>query len=147
MNFAAFSNILLKTFVPNLVSITFPSIQRLRKLRRGLLWFSDFYSISYKKICCNSRTSDEIEMELRPVTKRDKRNKTRSKRFDDDFMSKKVQPNCHFSDFWPMWSSLEARFWTQSLRKLFSVTVTFFFTKNENRTKNSLTQLSYYYIE
>ena len=55
-----------------------------------------------KKNCGNSRTSDDIEMELRPVTKRDKRNKTRSKRFDDDFMSKKVQPNCHFSDFWPM---------------------------------------------
>ena len=42
-----------------------------------------------KENCYNSRTSDDIEMKLRPVTKRDNRNKTRSKRFDNDFMSKK----------------------------------------------------------
>ena len=35
----------------------------------------------------NSRTSDDIEMKLRPVTKLDKRNKTTSKKFDDDVLS------------------------------------------------------------
>ena len=35
----------------------------------------------------NSRTSDDIDMKLGPVTKFDKRNKTTLKTFDDDIMS------------------------------------------------------------
>ena len=35
----------------------------------------------------NSRTSDDIDMKLGLVTKIDKRNKTQSKKFDDDVMS------------------------------------------------------------
>ena len=35
----------------------------------------------------NSRTSDDIDMKLGQVTKLDKRNKTRLKKFDDDVMS------------------------------------------------------------
>ena len=34
-----------------------------------------------------------------------------------------------------------------SVKLTFSLTVTFYLTKIENRTKNSLTQLSYYYFE
>ena len=37
--------------------------------------------------CHNSRTSDDIDVKLGPVTKLDKRNKIRSKKFDDDVMS------------------------------------------------------------
>ena len=40
----------------------------------------------------NSRVSDDIEMNLGPITKLDKRNKTTSKKLDDDFMS----VNCDF---------------------------------------------------
>ena len=40
-----------------------------------------------KENCYNSRTSDDFDMKLRPVTKLDKRNKTTSKKFDDDVMS------------------------------------------------------------
>ena len=40
-----------------------------------------------KENCRNSRTSDDMDMKLRPVIKFDKRKKTLSKRFDDDFMS------------------------------------------------------------
>ena len=40
-----------------------------------------------KENCHNSRTSDDIDMKLGPVTKLDKRNKTTSKKFDVDFMS------------------------------------------------------------
>ena len=36
--------------------------------------------------CHNSRTSDDIEMKLRPVTKLYRRNKTTSKKIDDDLM-------------------------------------------------------------
>ena len=45
----------------------------------------------------NSRTSDDIEMKLGPATKLDKRN------------------NCHFSDLWRSWSTLEVGFRTHSL--------------------------------
>ena len=38
-----------------------------------------------KRNCYNSRTSDDIDMKLGPVTKLDKRNKMTSKEFDDDF--------------------------------------------------------------
>ena len=40
-----------------------------------------------KENCHNSRTSDDFDMKLGPVTKLDKRNKTRSKKFDEDVMS------------------------------------------------------------
>ena len=40
-----------------------------------------------KENCHNSRTSDDIDMKLGPVTKRDKRNKTTSKKFGEDVMS------------------------------------------------------------
>ena len=40
-----------------------------------------------KENCNNSRTSDDINMKLGPVTKRDKRNKTTSKKIDNDAMS------------------------------------------------------------
>ena len=36
----------------------------------------------------NSRTSNDIDMKVGPVTKVDKRNKTKSQKFDDDAMSK-----------------------------------------------------------
>ena len=39
-----------------------------------------------KKNCHNSRTSDDIDMKLGPATKLDKKNKTSSKKFDDDVM-------------------------------------------------------------
>ena len=39
-----------------------------------------------KKNCHNSRTSDDIDMKLGPATKLDKKNKTPSKKFDDDVM-------------------------------------------------------------
>ena len=43
-----------------------------------------------KEICHNSRTRDDIDMKLGPVTKLDKRYQTTSKNFDDDIM----QANC-----------------------------------------------------
>ena len=39
-----------------------------------------------KENCYNSRTSDDIDMRLRSVTKLDKRNKTTSTKFDNDIM-------------------------------------------------------------
>ena len=39
-----------------------------------------------KENCHNSRTSDDIDMKLGPVTKLDKRNKITSKKIDNDVM-------------------------------------------------------------
>ena len=41
-----------------------------------------------KENCHNSRTSDDIDMKLRPITKIDKRNKATSKKFDDEVILK-----------------------------------------------------------
>ena len=71
-------------------------------------------------------------MNLGPVTKFDIRNKTTSKKFDDDI----IPENCDvkivivISGFWPIWSSLEAGFRTESVKVIFSVIVTFHLKKN-----------------
>ena len=44
-----------------------------------------------KENCLNSRTSDDIDVKLVPVTKLDKRNKTMSKKCGDNVMS----TNCY----------------------------------------------------
>ena len=41
-----------------------------------------------KENCYNSRTNDDIYMKLGPVTELDKKNKTTSKEFGDEVMSK-----------------------------------------------------------
>ena len=88
-------------------------------------------------------------MKLGLVTKLDKKNKTKSKTFDDDVMSK----NCDvivifriFGQFGAVWRP-DSRHRAESAEVMFSVTVTFCLTKTENRTKKSLTQLSHYCFE
>ena len=65
-------------------------------------------------------------MNLKPVTKLDKRNKTTSKKFDDDVMLE----NCDMIVIFR--SSPEAGFRKESAKVMFSVIVTFCFTKTEN---------------
>ena len=51
---------------------------------------SDFWISGQSLIkgnCHNSRTSDDIDMKLGPVTKLDKGNKTKPKKFDHEVMS------------------------------------------------------------
>ena len=48
----------------------------------------------------NSRTNDDIDMKLAPVTRVDKRNKTTSKKFDDDGMSR----NCDIITIFSIYS-------------------------------------------
>ena len=57
-------------------------------LRKTQTWVFLISSQSLiKEKCYNSRTSRDIDMKLGPVTKFDKRNRTRSKKIDDDVMS------------------------------------------------------------
>ena len=50
--------------------------------------------------CYNSRTSDDIDKELEPVTKLDKKNKTRSKKICNDVISK----NCDAIAIFPIYN-------------------------------------------
>ena len=75
-------------------------------------------------------------MKLGPVPKLDKRNLATSNKFDDDFMS----ANCNVIVFFQFMANLEQLILT------FLLLVTLYLNKNsktENRTKKSLTQLSY----
>ena len=64
--------------MPNLVSITRPSLQILGKTPTGVFPISGFH---------NSRTSDDIDMKLGTVPKLDKRNTAVSKMFNHNVMS------------------------------------------------------------
>ena len=84
-HFVAFSNVLLETCVPNLVSLSCPSLQILGKTRTGVYRISDQSLI--KQNCHNCRTSADIDMKLGTVTKFDNGNKTTSIKFDNDVIS------------------------------------------------------------
>ena len=77
-------------------------------------------------------------MKLEPVTKIHKRNKTTSKKIDDDIILK----NCDVILIFLIYGLFGV------MRKLmFSLTVTFHLTTTENRTKDFLTLLSHYCFE
>ena len=97
-----------------------------------------------KENCHNSKTSDDIDMKLGPVTKLDKRNKTTSKNLT--LMScRKIVTSLSFFGFLANLEQSGGRIPdTESAKVMFSVIVTFCLTKTENRTKKSLTQLSHY---
>ena len=90
-----------------------------------------------KKIV-NSRTSNDINMKLEPVTKIDSRTKTTLKNLT-------VTPGREILTsllFFQIMANLEAGFRTQSVKLTFSLGVTFYLIKAEN-SKKSLTQLSH----
>ena len=57
-----------------------------------------------KENCHNSRTSDDIDIKLGPVTKLHKRNKTTLKKFDDDVMWE----NCDVTVIFPIYGQFGA---------------------------------------
>ena len=82
-------------------------------------------------------------MKLGPPAKLVKKNKTASKKSDSNVMSK----NCDVIAIFPICSQSGA-IWnpdSESIvcKLIFSLAVIFYLTKIENRTKKSLTQLSY----
>ena len=57
-----------------------PNIEQ--NLDRGISDFGIFGQSLIKENCHNSRTSNDVNMKFGPVTKRDKRNKTPSKKYN-----------------------------------------------------------------
>ena len=87
-------------------------------------------------------------MKLGLVTKPDKRNKTKSKKTEDDVMS----GNCDVIAIFPIYSQFGAIRKPDSGRIVYKtyrvpLIVTFYLTKTENKTKISLTQLLHYCLE
>ena len=66
--------------MPNLVSLTCSCLKILGKTQMGLFSVSGFGQSLRKENCQNSRTNNDIDMKLGPVTKLDKRNKATSKK-------------------------------------------------------------------
>ena len=83
-------------------------------------------------------------MKLGPVTKLDKKNKTTSKEFYNDVISR----NCDVIAIFPLYGQFGAIQKPDSgritVKLMFSLTITFYLTKTENSTKKSPTQLSHY---
>ena len=132
--------------MPNLVSLTYFSLQILEKNSDGVI--SDFRISGQsliKENCHNSKTSYDIDMKLGPVTKCDKRNKVTSKRFGNDVMLANYNVIV-FSDLWPIWSNSRITN-AKSVKLTFSLRATFYLTKTENRTKTFLAQFSHYCFE
>ena len=85
-------------------------------------------------------------MKLGSVTKLDKRNKTTSKLTLTS--CRKIVTSLLFFGFLANSEQSEGRIPdTESAKVMFSVIVTFYLTKTENRTEKSLTQLSQYCFE
>ena len=86
-------------------------------------------------------------MKLPPVTKRNKRKKKTSKKCSDDL----ILENCYGIVFFQFMVNLEQSGnqipKAESVKLIFSLIVTVYLTKTENRTKNSQTQLSHYCFE
>ena len=80
-------------------------------------------------------------MKLGSVTKLDKRKETKSEKFDDDFMSKIVTSLSLFQFMANLEQSGGRILDAYPIKLLFSLTVTFYFSKTENKTKLSSTQL------
>ena len=131
--------------MPNLVSITCPSLQILGKTQTGVFPISGQSLI--KENCHNSRTSDDIGMKLGPVTKLDKRNRTTSMTLTMTLCQQIVTSLSFFRFLINLEQSGGRTPDTDSTEVMFSVTATFCITKTKNRTKKSLTQLSHYCFE
>ena len=114
---------------------------------RGISDFRISAQSLMKENCHSSRTSDEIDMKLGKATKLDKRNKTTSKKIDDDVCWKIVTSSSFFGFLANLQQSGGRIPDTESGKLMFSVIVTYCLTNYENRTKKSLTQLSHYCFE
>ena len=81
-------------------------------------------------------------MNLGPVIKLDKRNKTTSKKSDADFLSKNCDVNVIFWIFSQFGAIRRSDSGHRACKSYVSVKVTFCLTKTENGTKKSLTALT-----
>ena len=125
--------------MPNVVSITFCSLQILSKIQEGVF---PVFRISCQSFinenCHNSKTGNDIDMNLGPVGKLNKIKMATSKISGGvtsfsffQFMTNVEQSRSRIPDAW-------------SVKFTFSLIVTFYLSKTENIIKKSLAELSNY---
>ena len=116
------------------------------KLRQWYFWFSDFWSNSLvNKKSHDSGTSYNIYIKLEPVITIDKRNMATLQNLMM-MTCGQIMTSSYFSVLWLTWSwSRIPNEWT--IIFAFPLIATFHLRKDENRTKKSLTQFSYYCFE
>ena len=90
--------------MPNLVSLICLGLQISGKTQTAVSEFQIPGQSLIKENCHNSRTCDDIDTKLGLVTKLDKTNKTTSKKFDDDVISK----NCDAINIFPIYGQFGA---------------------------------------
>ena len=90
--------------MPNLVFLLPQSPDVRQNLNRGISHFQTSGQSLTKKNNHNSRTSDDIDMKVGPVTKPDKGKITTSKKFPDDVMS----ANCGVIVIFPIYGKFGA---------------------------------------
>ena len=90
-----------------------------------------------KDNCRFSRTSDDIDIQLRPVTKLDQGNKTTSKKFSDDVMLAYCDTIVIFRIFGQSGALRRPDSCHRVCKSYSLVTVIFYHTKAENRNKIS----------
>ena len=86
-------------------------------------------------------------MKLPPVTKRNKRKKKTSKKCSDGLILENYYGIVFFQFMVNLEQSGNQIPKAESVKLIFSLIVTVYLTKTENRTKNSQTQLSHYCFE
>ena len=126
--------------MPNLVPLLTPVSKYWANLKRRCLRVPDCGQLLIKENCHNSRTSDDVEIKLRPATKPDKRNKTTSKQFDDYIKLGNCDEIVIFFNLRPICSNHIPD--ALSVKLMVLLIVTFYLTRKENGTKKSLTQFS-----
>ena len=95
--------------MPNLISLTIPSLQILSKNSDGGISNFRISGQSCIKVNChNSRISDDIDMKPGAVTRLDSRDKTKLKKFHDDVMSTNCDVTVIFSNLWPIFFNSDA---------------------------------------
>ena len=125
--------------MPNMVSITFCSLQILSKIQEGVFPVFRICCQSFiNESCHNSKTGNDIDMNLGPVGKLNKIKMATSKISGGvtslsffQFMTNVEQSRSRIPDAW-------------SVKFTFSLIVTFYLSETENIIKKSLTELSNY---
>ena len=87
-----------------------------------------------------------MDMKRGPVTKLEKRNKTTSRKIDDDVISQ-IVTSLSFLIYGQFGATGSRIPYEESVKRTFSLIITFYLTKTEDRTKKSLTQLLHYCFE
>ena len=126
------------------------------KSHRGIPDFQISCQSLIKENCHYFRTSDDTDIELGPVTKIDKRNKTKPKKltmtsYRDDADNDDVNTNCDVIIMFPIYGQFVAFRKPDSgptvCKLTFSLIITFYLKKTKSGTKIFPTQPSHYCFE